>query len=277
MEDWLERGLAALGLQEWAVTALAALLKILVGILLFLVTRALGLRALDALFLPVAGRARRDGDSGASRLHTLQGISRSAFLYLLLFTAVVMALGQVGIDVRALLAGAGVLGLALSFGAQRLVRDWLTGFFMLLEDQFRVGELVTLIGGPGLPQFNGTVLEVGLRITRLQDLSGKLVTVGNGDVVSVINHSRGPIIASVELGVAPETAVTDAAAALAELGLSEALFSGSATLAGVTGLDAGKMVLRVTAPAQPARALEAELALREACGNALRSAGIEIR
>ncbi|MBM3459533.1 MAG: mechanosensitive ion channel, partial [Armatimonadetes bacterium] len=173
--------------------AVEGVVRCLLVACLFVLVRFLGLGLLEAAFRPFEARARREGESSVARLHTLAAISRSLFSYSLLFIAAVTVLSLLGVNVMAILAGAGVAGLALSFGAQRLVRDVLTGFFLLLEDQFRVGEMVTLVGGPGLPQFQGTVLDVGLRVTRLRDLSGKLVSLGNGEVVAVINHSRGPI------------------------------------------------------------------------------------
>ncbi|HEU4754712.1 MAG TPA: mechanosensitive ion channel family protein, partial [Armatimonadota bacterium] len=95
----------------------------LIAALLFLLFRWLAVRALNAVMRPLLARAGRESDTGAARLKTLHGLAGSAVTYVLLFVAVVTLLGQVGINVAAILAGAGVAGLALSFGAQRLVRD----------------------------------------------------------------------------------------------------------------------------------------------------------
>jgi moderate conductance mechanosensitive channel len=250
---------------------------VLLTLFLFLAFRWLALRALAALMLPLAARARRESAASLGRLQTLEGLARSWITYVLLFLATVTLLNQVGINVATLIAGAGVAGLALSFGAQRLVRDVLTGFFLLLEDQFRVGEVVTLVGTAGLPQFNGTILEMGLRITRMQDVAGKVVTLGNGDIAAVINHSRGPITATVEFGVTNEAPLSQVTAAVQGLSLPEELFAGSASVQGIAALEGERMVLRVTAPAQPGKAPEAELALRQAVGEALRRDEIAIR
>src|SRR5256885_865836 len=107
-------------------------------VLLFFLLRWAILRSLEAVLRPLVARAQAEGESSVARLRTLEGLARSAATYVLLFLAAVTLLGLFGINLTALLAGAGVAGLALSFGAQRLVRDVLTGFFLMLEDQFRV-------------------------------------------------------------------------------------------------------------------------------------------
>lgn len=277
MLEWLDRAIPQGPVHAWLVDLANAGLKALFTLVLFLVVRWLALRAISGLMFPLLARAQREGESSLGRLQTLEGITRSAVTYTLLFLALVTLVSQLGVNVTALLTGAGVAGLALSFGAQRLVRDVLTGFFMLLEDQLRVGEVVTLVGGPGLPQLSGTVLEMGLRVSRLKDISGKLVVIGNGDIVAVVNHSRGPITATVELGVAADASLAQAGDLVAAIELPDGMFSGQAVVEGVSSIEPERMVLRIAAPAQPGKAPEAELALRRAAGEALRAGGIEIR
>lgn len=277
MRDWLNRTLPAGPWHLWLVDSVNAAAAVVLAALMYFLLRWVLLRAVQTLMLPLLARAEREGETSAARLRTLQGLALSSITYTLLFVAVVTLLGQAGVNVSAILAGAGVAGLAFSFGAQRLVRDVLTGFFLLLEDQFRVGEIVTLIGLPGMMQANGTVLDMGLRTTRLRDTTGKLVTVSNGDIGAVVNHSRGPITAAVELGVPAEVAIDRIREIMVALDLPADRFSGPAELRGVTALEAGKVVVRIAAPAQPGKAPEAELALRQAAGEALRRAGVEIR
>jgi moderate conductance mechanosensitive channel len=277
MREWLQRILPAAPWRSWLIDAADAAVSVLWVILLFLVVRSLALRALQVLMARLEATARREGDTSVARLRTLEGLARSIITNALLFVASVTLLGEVGVNIAAILASAGVAGLALSFGAQRLVRDVITGFFLLLEDQFRVGEVVTLVGSPGLPQLTGTILEMGLRITRLQDVSGKLVTIGNGDIAAVINHSRGPISATVEFGVPPDVPVERIREILARMPLDDPAVAGPAGLDGVTQLEAERIVLRAAAPARPGQAPEAELALRQAIGEAMRQAGVEIK
>lgn len=252
-------------------------MKVLAAVFLFVAARWLALRAMSAVMRPLLGRAQREGETSLARLRTLEGLARSSITYVLLFVTVVTLLSHFSVNVAAILASAGVAGLALSFGAQRLVRDLLTGIFILLEDQFRIGEVVTLVLGPGLPQLNGAIAEMGLRITRLHDISGKLVSVGNGDIVAVINHHRGPILTTVEVGVGSGTPLDRLSQLAGEVSLPAGLFSGPARVEGVAAFDADKMVVRFAAPALPGRAPEAELALRQSLGAALREAEVEIR
>jgi moderate conductance mechanosensitive channel len=276
MPDWLNRIFAEYPLPGWLATAGAAALTVLLAALLFAALRWLALRGMHAVMIPLLARAQREGEAALTRLRTLEAIARSALTYVLLFVALVTLLGQLGVNVAAILTGAGVVGLAVSFGSQRLIRDVLTGFFLLLEDQFRVGEVVTLAGVPGLAQVTGTVVEVGLRITRLRDVTGRIVTVGNGDIAAVVNHQRGPLAAAVEVGVAAETPLDRLRELAAGLALPESLFTGPAALEGVTALGPGRITVRIAAPAAPGRAPEAELALRQALGEALRAAAIEV-
>lgn len=277
MKKWLETMIGGGPWHAWAVETVEAGYKVLLATLLFLVARWLILRTIQAVMLPLLARAQREGESHVFRLRTLEGLARSTTTYALLFLTVVTLLNSVGVPVATLLTGAGVAGLALSFGAQRVVRDVLTGAFILIEDQFRVGEVVTLVLAAGLPQLNGTILEMGLRTTRLQDLSKKQVSVGNGDIVVVINHNRGPITATVEIGVPPDASLDRLRELAGEAVLPEELFTGPALIEGVTALEATRMVVRIAAPARPGRAPEAELFLRQALGDTLRKAEVEIR
>lgn len=96
----------------------------------------------------------------------------------------IMALSNLGIDVAPILASAGVVGVALGFGAQTLVKDFLAGIFMILEDQYGVGDVIDV--GPAV----GTVEEIGLRVTRLRDDDGVVWYMRNGEVLRVANHSQ---------------------------------------------------------------------------------------
>lgn len=277
MEQWLERIIPAGPWHAGLVAGAEAGLTVVIGLLIYLLLRWVALRALAAVMNPLLARASREGETNVARLRTLEGLARSSVTYLILFMALVTVLSQLGVNVAAILAGAGVVGLALSFGAQRLVRDILSGVFLLLEDQFRVGEMVTLVGTAGLPQFTGTILEMGLRITRLRDLSGKLLTMGNGDIAVVVNHHRGPLKATVEVGLSPEASLDRARSVIGETPLPDGLFTGAAEVEGVTSVGADKIVLRVAAPSEPGKAPEAELILRQVLADALRKAELEIR
>lgn len=239
LEDYLQRNLDA-GLD---------LLKI---ILLYLVVRFLLARVgrsvvnrLENVELIAAQKAR---------IRTLGNLIHSIVEYTMLIIAVLMALRAVGIDITPLLATAGVAGLAVGFGAQRLVRDMISGFFLLAENQFTVGEVVT-IGA-----VTGVVEQVGMRTTHLRDEQGRMVVIANGDVSLVINHSRKGgvrILTEVKLAASADLqAVNELLLSAAnEVGIQE-------PLVGVSAFDAASVTLRLTGEV-PAREREAfELRLK---------------
>ena len=118
------------------------------------------------------------------RAHTLGKILRHALLFTLSFVAILMILGELGIQVGPLLATAGIGALAIGFGAQSLVKDVINGFFIILENQYRIGDAIEVTGVSGL------VESVSLRKTVLRDLEGKVHTIPNGEIKIVSNLSK---------------------------------------------------------------------------------------
>ncbi len=108
---------------------------------------------------------------------------QNVFSYAIYFVAGVMILETLSVDVRGLLAGAGIVGLAVGFGAQNLVKDIITGFFIIFEDQFSVGDYVRV------GTFEGTVEEIGLRTTKIKSWTGEINILPNGSIVEVTNFS----------------------------------------------------------------------------------------
>ena len=126
--------------------------------------------------------------------------------------AVLVVLGELGINLAPLIAGAGVLGIALGFGAQSLVRDFLSGFFMLVEDQFGVGDVIDVggaVGGSG-GGVAGTVEGVSLRTTRLRDVEGVVWHVPNGEIKRVGNKSQQWSRALLDIEVDRDTDISNA-------------------------------------------------------------------
>lgn len=130
-----------------------------------------------------------------SRAKTLSGLLKNALRYAMGIIALLMVLDLFGIDTKALLGGAAVLGLTISFGAQNLVRDVISGFFIIYERQYDVGEYVNIAG------VSGVVEQVGLRTTVLRDWSGEVHTVPNGLIDKTTNSSRSASRALVEVTV----------------------------------------------------------------------------
>jgi small conductance mechanosensitive channel len=180
---------------RWSEAVLTGGLKILLVLVLVIVARWLGGRAIY-LALGTLQRRLEMPERRAAQIRTITALLLSILNYTLLFVGLLTILSVFGVNLGPVLATAGITGLAISFGAQRLVRDLINGFFILLEDQFTVGEYVTIDG------LSGTVETMGMRITRLRDDEGRLVTIANGDINRVINHSRGEQRLTLEVGVA---------------------------------------------------------------------------
>lgn len=190
MVEWLQRHW-----ERWAEIALTGGLKIVLVLALVLIARWLGVRAIYATLNTLQRRIGMP-ERRAAQIQTLATLLISILNYTLLFVGLLTVLSVFGVNLGPVLATAGITGLAISFGAQRLVRDLINGFFILLEDQFTVGEYVTVDG------ISGTVETMGMRITRLRDDEGRLVTIANGDINRVINHSRGEQRLTLEVGIA---------------------------------------------------------------------------
>jgi small-conductance mechanosensitive channel len=135
----------------------------------------------------------------AARLHTLMPILRSILLSVLAAVFVLTVLSEIGVNVAPLLAGAGILGVAIGFGSQKLVQDFITGIFLLLENTMQVGDTVTLAG------LSGTVENLSIRTMRLRAGDGSVHTIPFSSVSTVTNANRGIGNVPVSVTVPPET------------------------------------------------------------------------
>ena len=141
--------------------------------------------------------SRLDDREAAKRAETLGRVFRYLVTVVVSLIAGMLVLGELGGSVAPILGAAGVAGLAVGFGAQSLVRDYFTGFFILLENQIRQGDIVDLGGGHA-----GVVEEVTLRFVQLRDYDGRVHFVPNGQITTVINLTRGYANAVVDVRVA---------------------------------------------------------------------------
>ena len=139
---------------------------------------------------------RKDEEEFKKRADTLKSVIKYVFNITVLIIAFGMILQELGINVGPILAAAGVLGLAVGFGAQSLVTDLISGFFILLQDQIRVGDVVEVAGKSGL------VEDVNLKMTILRDLAGNVHYIPNGDISVVTNMTKGYSRYLFEIGVA---------------------------------------------------------------------------
>jgi small conductance mechanosensitive channel len=248
---------------QHSIDAGAQLLKI---ILLYLLVRWLIARAGRALVNRLESVERISAQK--PRIRTLGNLVRSIVEYTVLIVAILMALRAIGMDITPLLATAGVAGLAIGFGAQRLVRDMISGFFLLAENQFAVGEVVT-IGA-----ITGVVEEVGMRTTHLRDEQGRMVVIANGDVNLVINHSRkGGVRLSIEVKVSSGADIQTIAKILQD---AAGEVSVENPVVGVSAFDAASVTLRLTGEAPAHEREVCELRLKELLYQRMREAGVPL-
>ncbi|MFC4617181.1 mechanosensitive ion channel family protein [Camelliibacillus cellulosilyticus] len=168
-----------------------AIIKLIVVFILFFIVKSVGRKMIAHAFKAYKGKK----SANVGRAHTLEKLAASAFSYTLFFVVLVIIFSIIGLPIASLLAGAGIIGLAIGFGAQGLVSDVVTGFFILLERQIEVNEVVTIDG------FSGVVEEVGLRTIQLRGFDGVLHFIPNRNVTSVSNQSRGNMRALVDITV----------------------------------------------------------------------------
>ena len=186
-------------------------------------------------------------------------------------------LSELGINIAPLVASAGVIGVALGFGAQTLVKDFLSGVFLVSEDQFGVGDIVDL--GPA----TGTVEEVGLRITRVRDSSGIVWYVRNGEILRVGNRSQGWTLAVVDVAVAYDEDLDRVRRLVEEVGSDmdgdpayDGMLFGSLSYIGVERISGDAVYVRVTAQAAPDHRADATRAILERLKLTFDRAGIRL-
>ncbi|HVQ88897.1 MAG TPA: mechanosensitive ion channel family protein [Actinomycetes bacterium] len=130
-----------------------------------------------------------------ARANAVAGLLVSTGTFIIVVVAVLFGLAQLGLNITPLIASAGVAGIAIGFGAQTIIRDFLSGVFMIMENQYGVGDVISVNG------ITGTVEEVGLRVTRLRDVEGTLWYVANGSVTELGNRSQGWSLAVVDVPI----------------------------------------------------------------------------
>lgn len=154
--------------------------KMAIVIIFALVARMVLLRAVDRLTKHALGSSSRSDQRAATVSRLLHGTISTTVWVMALITILAIA----GINVGPLLASAGILGVALGFGAQTLVKDYLSGIFLILEDQFGLGDEIEI------GSIHGIVVDVALRVTKVRDSNGRLWYIRNGEILNVGNHNR---------------------------------------------------------------------------------------
>ena len=234
--------LAGVDWNQWYGPALAA-----VRIVLIVAAAWIAIAVLQRLVRGVRIRiqARLEGIEAARRAETLGRVIRYLVALVISAIAVMLVLAEVGVSLAPILGAAGVVGLAIGFGAQSLVKDYFTGFFLLFEDQIRTGDVVNVAG------IGGLVEDITLRHVRLRDYDGNVHFIPNNLITTVTNMSRGFAFAVMDVGVAYRESVNEAldiirgvgAAMRADEALAPLILD-DLEIAGVERLDDSAVVLR---------------------------------
>jgi small-conductance mechanosensitive channel len=208
------------------------------------------------------------------RAQTVGSLLRSIVSLVIGVLALMLILGEIGFQLGPFIAGAGIVGVALGFGAQNLVKDFLSGIFMILEDQYGVGDVVDL------GEITGTVEAVGLRVSRLRDVNGTVWYVRNGEVLRVGNRSQGYAQVIVDLPVpygADLSAVGTAMKAAADEVAAEPTWTDAVLqapeLLGVEQIGEERVVLRLTVRVRPADQWQLARELRRRIADRLHADG----
>jgi moderate conductance mechanosensitive channel len=254
-------------------------LSILIVVLIALIVARLGSRVIRRVLERVANQAaNRSGSTRAgARVATMSGVVANIWRFFVFVVAGAIVLGMLGINLTPLLASATIIGATLGFGAQQIVRDYFSGILMTMEDQFNVGDSVT-VGG-----VTGVVEEVTMRLTRFRGVDGTIFVIPNGDIRLVGNLSRGWARAIVDFTL-PGTSAADMerlrsviAAAAHEVATSPA-FAGHCTepptVVGLQSADSTTVTMRVMLLTVPSQRDALTRALREATLEALAEAGL---
>ncbi|UFU00875.1 mechanosensitive ion channel family protein [Radiobacillus kanasensis] len=257
-------------LQDSLSTIVTVGLKVILLIIAYLIIKPIGKKIISKSIWNV----KRKDNITEGRIKTLEKLLINIFSYTLMFLFVAMLFGIFDIPIGPLLAGAGILGLAIGFGAQGLVSDIVTGFFLLLEKQIEVDEYVTVAG------FNGIVEEIGLRTTKIRGFDGTLHFIPNRDISGVSNHSRGTMRALVDIGISYDDNIDHALEVLQrvcnDFKENDERFKEGPDPIGVQTFGSSDVVLRVIGQTENMMQWAAERDMRKKIKEAFDQAGIEI-
>ncbi len=189
--------------------------------------------------------------------------------------AVLVTLDIIGINITPILASAGVAGVALAFGAQTLVKDYLAGVFLIVEDQYGVGDVVEL------DKVVGIVEEVALRTTRVRDFGGVIWYVRNGEILNVANRSQGSVLAVVDISITKQADLEAVRTTVETVGRAmlvdeecRPMLLGEPRFAGVEAVGSDAQLGRVVARARPEHQIVLQRILRQRMVAALQEAGL---
>jgi len=190
LKIYLEDLLVDAGFSTVLAALLISLVVILIWLLVGMIASKISRKSIEHYFI------KRKGDARGA---TLSGLLSGAVKVVIWFIVILLIISELGFEITPILASAGILGLAIGFGAQSLVKDVMSGFFIIVDNSFNVGETIEVSG------FKGKVTAMNLRVTHITNYTGSEMIVNNGNISSLINWSRNTNLALVDFGVAYET------------------------------------------------------------------------
>jgi moderate conductance mechanosensitive channel len=269
---WLYHLLVKLGVSPDTASTVTDLilrpLEILLVVVVAVIVARLGGRAIRHMLERVARQAatRSGSDRAGARVTTMSGVMSNLWRLFVFVVAAAIVLGLFGINLNPLLASATIIGVTLGFGAQQIVRDYFSGVIMTVEDQYNVGDSLTIEG------VTGVVEEVTMRLTRFRGVDGTLYTIPNGDIRMNGNLSRGWARAVVDLTLPGGAAadldrvrqiVGDAARRVEERPEFAGRSTEPPTLVCIESADATTLTVRVMLHTVPSQRAPLTMALRE--------------
>ena len=224
---------------------------------------------------PEEARAWRKKIALGDKGKTIAPLLKNLLKYCIIFVAGVVVLRVLGVDPTPIIAGAGVVGLAVGFGAQTLVKDVISGFFLLFEGLIAVGDVISFGNSAGV------VEEVGLRVTKYRTFTGELWVIPNGEIRAFGNSNRQWMRAVVAVGVAYEQDISKAMRVLDEVGKAWAeehrdIVLEPPQVQGILSFDESSIALRLAIKVKPSQQGAAELELRRRIKEAFDREGVEI-
>lgn len=267
----LEKWFAYLtGVEFWE-KVLNSTIKIVIIVFLSFIAIRIGNRIIDKIFkdkekVPLRINKKRE--------QTIKILLKSTLMYTVYFIAIIMVLESMSIPISTLLAGAGIAGLAIGFGAQSLVKDVISGFFIIFEKQFSIDDYVFIA------DIEGTVVEIGLRTTKVLGWTGEEHVIPNGNITQVINYSVNNGVSVVDVHMPYEINIHEAEQkindSIQKIPQKYDFFASTPEIQGVRELDIANYIIRVIAETEPASQWQGERVIRKEIQNDLYKDGIYI-
>lgn len=264
-------------LRDWASGAIAPAISIIAIVLISFLL----LRLLRSIVRRTISRLIERGDQPTREVtlkaNTLTYVIESAGRLIVVVIAGMMVLSNLGFDIAPLIASAGVAGIAIGLGAQSLIKDFINGFFILLEDQFSIGDVISVNGN------NGTVEQLSLRRTGLRTIDGAFIIIPNGDIRTVTNKTKGWSRAMIDVDVSYDDDVDHVMAVLRDL-LDDfqedpefvPVITAPAEITGIEALGPYQVTIRVLVKTLPAEQWRVQRELRRRIKYTFERAGISM-